>query len=366
MATLSTPGTDAVPVHEMVVLHRIFRTEFRRLARLLRRCPDGHTAWAAAIGEHADFVATGLHYHHATEDELVWPLVLERSRPDAELLHRMERQHQDVAACLSSVRTLLADWRTAPTADAGRAAADAVDALSAALAEHLDDEETHILPLLSRHLTLAEWQRVGEKAFAKFTDAQKMLALGLLFEVATPEEAASFLAGLPRPVLLIWRLVGRRRYARYVTRLEGRFNPTLRRWMSRANRVGVALYRASRGRIGGRAKGIPVLLLTAPGHVTGMPRTVPLAYVRHDGGYLVAATAGGSTIEPQWFANVRAAQHVEVQVGDARVPASCRVLGAEERERLWRDVVLAQAPAFGTYEKRCARPVPLAVLTPER
>jgi deazaflavin-dependent oxidoreductase (nitroreductase family) len=365
MATLSTHRNDAVPVHEMVVIHRIFRREFARLAGLVRRCPGGHVGWAGSIGEHADFIIAALHYHHSTEDELLWPLLMERAQLQAGLVHRMEVQHLAVARCLDRAQELLAGWRAAPTAPSGQAAADALGELSGTLAGHLDDEESHILPLVSQHITVAEWQQIGEQSFAKFSNAEKLLALGLMLDVATPEEAASFLAGLPWPIQMMWRLAGRRRYTRYAGRVEGRFNPALRRWMRRANRVAVALYRVSGGRIGGTVKGCPVLLLTVPGRTTGIPRTVPVGYVRHDGGYLVAGTAGGSTVEPQWFGNLRAAQRVALQIGGTHQQASCRIVGDEERDRLWPDVVVAQAPIFGPYEKRCARPIPLAALTPD-
>lgn len=365
MAALDTPPDDIVPVHEMVVIHRIFRQEFARVARLARRCPDAHVGWASSIAEHADFVMAALHHHHSTEDELLWPLLLERARPHADLVHRMEGQHEAVAAGLERARGRLASWRVRPTAESGQEVADCIDELSAALVEHLDDEELHILPIVSHHLTPAEWEEIGERSFAKFSNAEKLIALGLMLDVATPEEATSFLAGLPPPIRLIWILSGRRRYSRYIGRVEGRFNPALHRWMRRANRVAVALYRSSRGRIGGRAKGIPVLLLTVPGRRTGLPRTVPVGYLRHEGGFLVAGTAGGSTVEPQWFGNLRAATRVRLEFGGAAVSAGCRTIEGDERDRLWRDVVLPQAPVFGTYEKRCARPIPLAVLTPE-
>jgi hypothetical protein len=35
-----------------------------------------------------------------------------------------------------------------------------------------------------------------------------------------------------------------------------------------------------------------------------------------------------------------------------------------EHDRLWRDVIVAQAPVFGGYEKRAGRTIPIAILTP--
>jgi|GEM_PF-142015 len=364
MATVSATATGTVPVHEMVVIHKIFRREFLRLAELVLRCPPGHVRRAAGVSEHADFLMAALHHHHETEDDLLWPLLLERARPQADLVKRMGRQHEAVADRLAHVRNGLAGWRSAPDEASGRAVSAAIADLTEQLVEHLDEEERSILPIAAAHLTLPEWQRIGEQSFAKFSTGQKLTALGLLLDAATPEEAASFLAGLPWPIRVVWALSGRRQYRRYVARVDGRFDPTLRRWMRRANRVAVALYRRTGGRIGGSVKGNPVMLLTVAGRRTGLPRTVPVGFVPHAGGFVVAGTAGGSPVEPQWFGNLRAAAAAEIQIGGVRRPVSCRVVGDEERDRLWRDVVVVKAPIFAPYEARCGRPVPLAVLTP--
>ena len=58
--------------------------------------------------------------------------------------------------------------------------------------------------------------QAGKTAFDKFRPTQRFTAMGQMLEVATPDEAAKMLADLPAPVRLVWRLVGRRRYARYV------------------------------------------------------------------------------------------------------------------------------------------------------
>ena len=141
--------------------------------------------------------------------------------------------------------------------------------------------------------------------------------------------------------------------------------PVVQRIVSTANRVAVALYRRSGGRVGGKARGgVPVLLLTVPGRRTGTPRTTPVSYFEHEGGYLVAATAGGSKHDPQWFRNVRAAPRAHVEIGTRHEDVEVRVLSGEERDRAWRDVVLARAPSFAPYEEKSGRVIPLAVLRP--
>jgi deazaflavin-dependent oxidoreductase (nitroreductase family) len=136
---------------------------------------------------------------------------------------------------------------------------------------------------------------------------------------------------------------------------------TLTRW---SNRLGVWLYRRSRGRLGGPGKGTTIGLLTVPGRRTGVPRTVALGLHSYGAGYLVVGTGSGSPREPDWFRNLRGAPRAGVQIGTVHLAVAVRVIDGEERDRLWRDVVVAQAPWRAKYERKAARVIPVAVLTP--
>ncbi len=205
---------DRPDTEEMVVIHRIFRHGFATLADLARGVPRGDTDRAAAIARHVEFLLDGLHHHHSSEDEYLWPRLLDRAEPDALLIGRMEEQHKLVAAHSDHLRRMLTTWRTTPS---GPGLADTLDELNLALTAHLDEEEKEILPLVRAHITVAEWRELGEASFDKFTDDQKLIALGQMLDVATPAEAAKFFGTLPLPVRLIWRIMGRRRYARYIS-----------------------------------------------------------------------------------------------------------------------------------------------------
>ena len=77
------------------------------------------------------------------------------------------------------------------------------------------------MPLIREHITAAEWQEGGDAAFAKFTNDEKLIALGQMLDVASPEEAAGFFGKLPLPIRLMWRVVGRRRYDNYMKAVTG-------------------------------------------------------------------------------------------------------------------------------------------------
>ncbi|WP_353509594.1 nitroreductase/quinone reductase family protein [Intrasporangium sp.] len=139
---------------------------------------------------------------------------------------------------------------------------------------------------------------------------------------------------------------------------------TQRLWKA-GNTASVWMYRRTGGKVGGRARGgSPVLLLTVAGRRSGVPHTVPVAYVEREGAYYLAATAGGQPKEPQWVRNLRAASTATIEIGRERRTVSVEVLRGAENDAAWRDVIVATYPAFAPYEAKSGRKIAVARLTP--
>ena len=132
------------------------------------------------------------------------------------------------------------------------------------------------------------------------------------------------------------------------------------------NAAAVWMYRRTGAGWGGRAKGGSlVLLLTVAGRKSGLPHTVPVAYVERDGSYYLAATAGGQPQEPQWIRNLRAASTATIEVGRARRMVSVDVLRGAESDAAWRDLdSVATYPSSGGHEAKSGRKIAVARLTP--
>jgi F420H(2)-dependent quinone reductase len=120
-------------------------------------------------------------------------------------------------------------------------------------------------------------------------------------------------------------------------------------------------YRLTKGRLGGRLMGMPVLLLTTRGRRSGEPRTIPLTYFEDGEALLVVGSKGGSPRHPDWYLNLEADPDVEIQVGGEHRRARARRATAEEAARLW-PTVLARAPVYGKYRARTTREIPLVLL----
>ena len=132
------------------------------------------------------------------------------------------------------------------------------------------------------------------------------------------------------------------------------------------NALGVWLYRRSDGRIAGPGKGTAIGLITVPGRNTGIPRTVAVGFFPHGADYVVAGSGSRSKRDPHWFRNLRAAAHAQIQIGATHVTADVRVAGDAERDRLWLEVIMAQAPWRHRYEKKAGWVIRVAVLTPRQ
>jgi len=129
-------------------------------------------------------------------------------------------------------------------------------------------------------------------------------------------------------------------------------------------KVHVALYRASRGRLGGRLrKGAPVLLLMTTGRKTGKRRTTPLLYAEDGGRYVVVASAGGAPAHPAWYLNLRSNPAATIQVGGRELAVTAETAGPEERARLWPRVT-QMWPQYDDYQAKTRREIPVVILTP--
>ncbi|MYW06320.1 hemerythrin domain-containing protein [Streptomyces sp. SID3343] len=206
----------------MVIVHRGLRRESRLLAELIAAVEPGDTARAQVLAAHFELYRTGLDSHHHGEDLLLWPPLLARVDLEAEVVLRMEAQHERVAGSLAAAGEGIAAW--ARTADAGRrdALVAALVEHRAALIEHLDDEEAELLPLAARLLTAEEWAALGDHFVASMPDKPTLLMLlGVVLEDADAEERARLLGSLPLVGRIAWAVLGRPMYARMVRRVRG-------------------------------------------------------------------------------------------------------------------------------------------------
>ena len=143
--------------------------------------------------------------------------------------------------------------------------------------------------------------------------------------------------------------------------LQGEYGPSTSEWA----REQAEAYEASGGQQAGelRDTGMPIIVLTTVGAKSGLLRKTALMRVEHEGRYAVVASRGGAPEHPQWYWNLLANPHVELQDGAVKRDYVARELGGEERDAWWTRAVAAYPP-YADYQANTQRRIPVFVLEP--
>jgi len=154
-----------IEVRDMAIIHRLFRQAYDEAARLVRANPTPSPGRVTFLADHIDLALSGLHSHHQDEDELLYPLLIERAPEQGPMTEQVEHEHQVIATALDAASAACATWRQRPSAETGEALAAALDHLNAVVQPHLDDEEQKVVPLAAVTLTQQEWDDAADRAY---------------------------------------------------------------------------------------------------------------------------------------------------------------------------------------------------------
>ncbi len=174
------------------------------------------------MSEQLWLLSTALHAHHEGEDERLWDALASRAPACALHVERMKAQHAQMLGHLTELDTALPAWKANPAPDTACTVLSALDGINAALAVHLPDEEREIVPVMETTLTQEEVDWFSEHGRRATPRGHMWTQLGGIM-AAQDDPDAWLRAHLPAPVRLMWRAVGRRRYAaqRAVLRRSG-------------------------------------------------------------------------------------------------------------------------------------------------
>ena len=128
-------------------------------------------------------------------------------------------------------------------------------------------------------------------------------------------------------------------------------------------RAHTTLLRRSRGRFGSRFRGGDVVLLTHRGRTSGRTFTTPLLHVRDGDDLVVAASNGGVDAEPQWWLNLQADPHGEVEVRGRRWRVRATEVDDADRGRLWQ-ALMDRTPTYAEYQAKVSHRIALVRLSP--
>lgn len=196
----------------MAEIHRLFKVGFGEGPGLVTGVRDHDLAHAAVVADHLHMLSAGLHAHHEFEDGQFWDPMSERAPACALHVDRMKQQHAQMLVNLQALDQALPPWRASARADDAAPVLAALTGINDALAEHLPDEESSIVPTMEAVLDQEEIDAAADHGRKAVPKGQSFAMLGAIM-AAQPDGGAQWQRkNLPPPVRLIWRHLGRRRY----------------------------------------------------------------------------------------------------------------------------------------------------------
>jgi deazaflavin-dependent oxidoreductase (nitroreductase family) len=120
----------------------------------------------------------------------------------------------------------------------------------------------------------------------------------------------------------------------------------------------------SKGKVAGKAGGMPVVKLTTVGRKSGQRRSTMLTSPLVEGDTVVlVASYGGDDRNPAWYGNLVANPDVDIVMNGASRKMRARVAEGDERTRLW-EALTAEHANYAGYQRKTSRQIPVVVLEP--
>jgi hypothetical protein len=191
----------------MAAVHRIYLSSLDAADAYIESARGDGTR-RALIASFYENVLASLANHHNGEDELYFPLLIERAPEQADVVHASLEQHQQVVALLEAAQAATATWEVAGDAG-GRELLRVLGSLNEALSAHCVQEEETIVPLAAVHLSPDEWNRLPAHSAANFKGDKYWLIVGLRLECSSPDERASVLDHMAPQTRKWWETEGK-------------------------------------------------------------------------------------------------------------------------------------------------------------
>jgi hemerythrin-like domain-containing protein len=199
----TTSGTYDTDVSDMCAVHEALREALDKAPVYVGRAgvDAGRVEIVASFTEN---VIEFLHVHHSGEDELIYPILEQRSAASRPELERINNQHTALYEPMDAARSATAAWRDAPSTANARAVIDAVGSIAETLRPHLAEEETVLLPVAAKWMSQEEWGRLPGHHMMSFRGDKPWLMLGLVREQLDQEHRDAMLAGMPPEMRTTW------------------------------------------------------------------------------------------------------------------------------------------------------------------
>jgi hemerythrin-like domain-containing protein len=200
---MATPGNYGTDVSDMFAVHKALTGALEAAPAYVAKA-GVNSERVEVIGSFYDNVIEFLHVHHTGEDELIYPVLEERSPENRSELERIDDQHKLLHAPMDAARSAVASWRKEPSSESAQAVIDAVATIDDTLRPHLAEEETVMLPIATKWMSPEEFGRLPGHHMMIFRADKPWLMVGLVREQLDQEHRDRMLEGMPPEMRTMW------------------------------------------------------------------------------------------------------------------------------------------------------------------
>ena len=193
-----------IDTRDMVALHGAFARALSDAPGQLSSVGTGNTDRARRLADYLGELFWLFHAHHEGEDELLYPLLVQRVSTHHETFSRMDAQHVAVSSSIDAAERAVEQFGSSGGLVDAQTAIAACEALLVTMAEHVTDEEETVLPLAARVISPPEWGAMPAHALSRYPGERVWLPFGLAFEGMPGDIQENMLARLPSPVSAMW------------------------------------------------------------------------------------------------------------------------------------------------------------------
>jgi hemerythrin-like domain-containing protein len=221
--------TATIPISEqsrvLLAMHRAMRADSLRLVDAIAALPDGDTGGAGDLGQAFAAIVQLIHDHHWTEDDVMYPFLLERVPSFEEVALRLEDDHVDLDAAMARIgarfRLLAHPLGTGMWDDLRRRVSFDALALRDLLQAHLEREEAVVVPAFEASLSADDHRMLQKQESKLWTYRHMKMAVPWVLANSTPEEEAELLATAPRLLGVVQDRVWEPHFMRVMAPLYG-------------------------------------------------------------------------------------------------------------------------------------------------
>lgn len=227
MYDVEATNTPAIPLSEhglvLIAMHRAMRADGERLIRTVQALPGGDTGSAAALGSAFGAIVRLIHDHHWTEDDVMYPFLLQRAPSFESDAIRLEDDHVELDAAMARInarfRLLAHQLNQALWQDTRSHLVDEARKFKEVLVGHLDREESAVIPALESTLSDADHAALRKEESKLATYQHMRIAIPWVLANSSPEEQAALRNTAPRLLGVVQDRLWEPRFARLMAPL---------------------------------------------------------------------------------------------------------------------------------------------------